>query len=101
MYYRVSDNRADESTPSSQRVRSFNSSHRMEVVMFNVGSGEAALVIFPGRRAWLMDCGANSAARNEKLGLRMLDYLDDNRVTLEAVVPSHSHFDFLVLSLGN
>ncbi len=61
--------------------------------MFNVGSGEAALVIFPRRRAWLMDCGANSTPRNEKLGLRILEYLDDNRVTLEAVVPSHSQVD--------
>lgn len=66
----------------------------LEVRMFNVGHGEVILLIFPQRRAWLIDGGSsNSSNLNEKLGEGLVDYLGERDLTLEAFVPSHPHKD--------
>lgn len=92
-YYRVTEDRATEVTIGAQRERSFLRSDLLQVTMFNVGAGEAILIVFPGRRAWLVDVGCNSVPRNETLGLGLLDYLEQERLNLEAIVASHSHRD--------
>ena len=64
--------------------------------MFNVGAGEVILLIFPGRRAWLIDGGAtNSTPRNKQLGNRLAQYFKAQRLVLEALIPSHPHKDHL------
>ena len=92
-YYRVTEDRATEVAIGAQRERSFIRSDLLQVTMFNVGSGEAVLIVFPGRRAWLVDAGCNSVPRNETLGLGLLDHLERERLNLEAIVASHAHFD--------
>jgi competence protein ComEC len=61
--------------------------------MFNVGAGEAVLLVFPGRRAWLVEAGCNSSKRNEDLAAQLLAYLKTNRLVLDSVVLSHAHSD--------
>jgi competence protein ComEC len=62
--------------------------------MFSVGEGEAILLIFPGRRTWLIDGGTtNSLGPNERLGQLLVGYLEGRGLTLEACVASHPHVD--------
>ena len=65
----------------------------MEVRLFNVGHGEAILVIFDDNRAWLIDAGSDSERRCKLLGERLIAYLDERDLTLEALVPTHPHRD--------
>ena len=62
--------------------------------MFHVGHGEAILIVFPGRRTWLIDAGCtNGKNKNEILGKRIRKYLKDNNLFLEAIIPTHPHVD--------
>ncbi len=92
-FYRVSDDRATEVTISTPRERDFDAAAKLKVTMFNVGEGEAVLIVFPGRRAWLVDIGTNGKTRNKTLGLAMLDHLEQERLSLETIIASHAHFD--------
>ena len=79
--------------PNSARKKNFAKSH-LEVRMFNVGDGEAILLVFPKKRAWLVDCGASTGDnRNKILGTRLAEYLKQRKLVLEALVPSHPHKD--------
>jgi len=93
MFLRVLENEVRTAHPSAQRRAEFEQSF-LEVRMFNVGHGEAIVVVFPGKRAWLIDGGSgNSASDNRKLGESLVDYLEERGLTLEALVPSHPHVD--------
>ena len=62
--------------------------------MFNLGDGEAILIVFPNRRAWLVDGGSGSGNKNnQKLGELLAAHLKERKLTLEALVPSHPHKD--------
>ena len=60
----------------------------------SLGHGEAILLVFPGKRAWLIDGGSSNApSDNRKLGEGLVDYFEECGLTLEAFVPSHPHVD--------
>ena len=61
--------------------------------LFNVGHGEAILVVFDNKRAWLIDCGNNSQPRNKLLAERLINFIEERNLLLEAILPSHPHFD--------
>ncbi len=92
MYLRIIPDDARFARPNPARRTSFQANH-LEVRMFNVGSGECLLIVFPGQRAWLIDCGSSSVPVNNTLGARMAAHLRDEGLTLEAIVPSHPHRD--------
>lgn len=93
MFLRVLESEARKARPSALRKAEFEQSC-LEARMFNVGHGEAILLVFPQRRAWLIDGGSsNSSTLNEKLGEGLLAYLGERDLTLEAFVPSHPHKD--------
>ena len=85
---------ATNADPPGERIASFNAS-RLEVHMFNVRNGEAIVITFPNRRAWVLDCGSGNHAqsRNELLGIGIATYLAENNLELEGLVPSHPHID--------
>lgn len=92
-FFRVAENRIRKVSPGKTRKSQFAKSH-LEVRMFNVGGGEAILLVFPGKRAWLVDCGSGSGDRkNETLGTRLAEYLAERGLVLEALIPSHPHKD--------
>ena len=77
-------------TPTRQRRSAFERSH-LEVRMFNVGEGEAILVVPPtGRNAWLVDCGCH---HNKDLGEALAKYLRVEGLRLKGVILSHPHTD--------
>ena len=82
--------------PTSARKDSFAKSH-IEVRMFNVRSGEAILLVFPNKKAWVVDCGSSGgqtiSSRNGKLGTALAAYLNQRNLKLEAIIPSHAHID--------
>ncbi len=93
MFLKVLENEARDARPSSQRRAEFEQSP-LEIRMFNVGGGEAVLVVFPGNRAWLVDGGSsNSTSLNQKLGDGLVKYLQERNLVLETLVPSHPHID--------
>src|SRR5262249_9386300 len=93
MFLKVLENEAHNASPSATRKASFESSH-LEVRMFNVGEGEASLLVFPDKRTWLIDGGSsNSQSLNHSLGTQIVAYLETAGLTLEAFVPSHPHVD--------
>ncbi len=62
--------------------------------MFSVAEGEAILVVFPGRRTWLIDGGTtNHPGPNAQLGRLLVGYLEGRGLSLEACVASHPHVD--------
>ena len=92
-FLRVLENRARNARPSTERRAAFAADH-LEVRMFNVGRGEAILVVFPNNRAWLVDGGStNSQNRSDLLADRLLGYLGQEGLTLDALVLSHGHID--------
>ena len=92
-YYRVTEDQAVEVQPGAARRAAFEASH-LEILMFHVGHGEAVLLVFPGRRAWLVDAGcSNHDRRNGILGDALVDYMIERDLTLEVIVPSHAHID--------
>lgn len=93
MFLKVLADEAHDARPSATRKQTFESSY-LEVRMFNVGEGEAILVVFPDKRAWLIDGGSsNSPSRNHTLGTQIVGYLEAEDLTLVALVPSHPHVD--------
>ena len=92
MFLRALEDQARNARPRAARRAAFQASH-LEVRLFNVGHGEAILVIFDNNRAWLIDAGSNSENRCEFLGQRLIAYLEERDLTLEALVPSHPHRD--------
>ena len=93
MFLRVIDNEARNARPTAARRAAFATSH-LEVRMFNVGHGEAILIIFDDERAWLVDGGCSNGVRlNDILGQQLVTYLVDNDLMLEAIVATHPHFD--------
>ncbi len=94
-YLKVTASKALTAHPSASRRTKFANSH-LEVLMFNVGDGEAVLIAFPNRRAWLVDGGSGSGtAKNLELGRRLSTHLRERDLVLEALVPSHPHKDHL------
>ena len=92
MFLRVSEDEARITHPNTARQAEFKKS-QLEVRIFNIGHGEAILLIFDGARAWIIDSGVNSRPRNKLLGQRLIEYLQERDLTLEAILPSHPHFD--------
>src|SRR2546428_9783310 len=87
------EDEARDAQPRAVVRDSFEASN-LEVRMFNVGEGEAILVIFPDRRTWLIDGGTtNNLQPNETLGELLVGYLEGHALTLEACVASHPHVD--------
>ena len=66
----------------------------IEMIMFNVGEGEAILVK-TRERAILVDGGAEVKKQNTELGLAIRKFLLDNNIKLTDIVPSHNHVDHL------
>lgn len=91
-FYRVVEDEATVATPSIDRQATLQAAH-LEVKMFNVGKGEAVLIVFPNSNAWLIDIGCNSTSANTQLGNWVVQYLVDHDLTLEVIVLSHAHFD--------
>ncbi len=76
--------------PNRQRRSDFKRSC-LEVRMFNVGEGEAILVVPPrSRNAWLVDCGCH---HSKDLGEALADYLREKGLRLKGVILSHPHTD--------
>lgn len=107
MWIRALDNEARGARPKSARKNSFAAEH-LEVRMFNVGHGEAILLVFfPTGRAWLIDGGStNGKSRNDALAGLLIGYLEAENLTLEACVASHPHVDHVgtldpILSSGS
>ena len=61
--------------------------------MFNVGTGEAVMLVFPGGHTWLAEAGCNSSKRNRELAAQLLEYLRANGLVLDTFVLSHAHSD--------
>jgi len=66
----------------------------IEMIMFNVGAGEAIL-IKNRSKAIFVDGGAETKKRNVELGQSLRQFLIDNSVKLNAIVASHPHVDHL------
>lgn len=106
MWIRALPDEARGAIPKPVRVASFDAEH-LEVRIFNVGHGEAILVVFPGDRAWLVDGGnTNTESVNDEVGQLLVGYLESRGLTLEACVASHAHIDHVgafdpILSSGS
>lgn len=63
--------------------------------MFNVGAGEAVLVVFPNGRVWIVDCGSgnHTMGDNRILGRGIASYMAGNGLALEAMIATHPHID--------
>ena len=95
MYLSVSENAARVVQPDAGRQATFQNSH-LEVRMFYVGHGEAILIRFPDDRVWFVDAGSGSGrswTTNNALGVGLSQYLQAQRLTLDALVMSHAHKD--------
>ncbi|MBI3416468.1 MAG: MBL fold metallo-hydrolase [Verrucomicrobia bacterium] len=92
-YLKLTESKAQTAHPGAARRTKFANS-QLEVRMFNVGDGEAILIAFPNRRAWLVDGGSgNGNAKNQTLGQQLAAHLRQRNLTLEALIPSHPHKD--------
>lgn len=68
----------------------------LEVRMFDVGDGEAILIVFPGKTAWLVDGGRTGLDQpNQDLGDALAAYLRKRDLRLKALVATHPHKDHL------
>ena len=101
-FYRVVEDGATIATPSTQRQATLQAAH-LEVKMFNVGKGEAVLIVFPNSNAWLIEVGCNSRPANAQLGNWVVQYLIDHQLTLEVGFNFDAHrvsFKRRFLSIG-
>jgi len=80
-------------TPSDNVLKKFNS-NLMEMIVFNVGKGEAILVK-NNKRAIFVDGGETNSKTRVRLGNALRQYLCDNNIKLNAIVASHNHQDHL------
>lgn len=94
MYFKVRRGRIDVASPTQARKNSLAANH-LEVRMFNVGSGEAVLVVFPNDRVWIVDCGSSNhiMGDNRILGQGLAGYLANEGLALEAMIVTHPHID--------
>jgi competence protein ComEC len=93
VWIRALENESRSAQPGAARRASFAASN-LEVRMFNVGEGEAILIVHPDKRTWLVDGGVtNSLGPNAQLAQLLQHYLERNGLTLEACVASHPHVD--------
>lgn len=93
MWIRALEDEARAASPGAARRASFAASH-LELRMFAVGDGEAILIVFPDRQAWLVDGGTtNNSAPNKRLGELLVEHLRRRGLTLAACLPSHPHVD--------
>ncbi len=63
----------------------------LEVLMINVGAGEAILIIFHSSIVWLVDGGSSS--EKPELGHALAVYLKARHLKLETIIASHRHID--------
>jgi beta-lactamase superfamily II metal-dependent hydrolase len=92
-FLKLTESKARTAHPNATRRAKFANSH-LEVRMFNVGDGEAILIAFPNRRAWLIDGGSGSGTtNNQTLGQQLAAHIQQRNLTLEALIPSHPHKD--------
>ncbi len=92
-FLKILERKSRNARPRAARKKKLAKSH-LEVRMFNVGEGEAILLVFPKKRAWLIDCGSsNRDPKNTTLGTKLAAYLKKRKLVLEALVPSHPHVD--------
>ncbi len=94
MFFKVRRGRIDHAAPTPSRQTSFEANH-LEVRMFNVGAGEAMLVVFPSGRVWIVDCGSgnHTMGDNRILGRGIAGYMAAEGLTLEAMIATHPHID--------
>lgn len=90
VFLTVIEDGTQRARPNRARELAFERSH-LEVRMFNVGEGEAILVIPPrSRNAWLVDCGCH---HNTDLGEALAAYLAAEDLLLKGLILSHPHLD--------
>ncbi|GMR07217.1 MAG: hypothetical protein BMS9Abin26_0219 [Gammaproteobacteria bacterium] len=93
MYYQVLSDEARVVHPGTARKNAFDA-HHLEVRMFHGGQGECILLVFPGNKCWLVDCGQGTGDRsNETLAANVVTYLENNGLHLDAIIPTHPHSD--------
>ncbi len=92
-FLKVRPNVAGNAEPNAARIAAFRGAH-LEIRMFYVGHGEANLIVFPDRRAWIVEVGSgNGWTDNNALGALLAQYLLDEDLTLDAMVMAHAHKD--------
>ncbi|MBI3859813.1 MAG: MBL fold metallo-hydrolase [Thaumarchaeota archaeon] len=64
------------------------------LVMFDVGPGEAILLV-EGKEAALVDGGAEDVPVNNKVANTLFDWIETNSLSLKFLIPSHPHEDHL------
>ena len=92
-FLKVRPNAAGVADPSAARISAFHNEH-LEIRMFYVGRGETNLIVFPDRRAWIVEVGSgNGWSDNNTLGALLANYLGQENLTLDAMVMAHAHKD--------
>ena len=95
-WLRALENQRKRSRPPKTRRDEFEQATLLELRVFRVEEGEAILLTFSGRRAWLVD-GGNTSTQigNERLAQALPAFLEERGLTLEVCVASHSHMDHM------
>ena len=92
-FLKVRPNAAGIADPNPARIAGLRGEH-LEIRMFYVGHGEANLIVFPDRRAWIIEVGSSSGwPDNDALGALLAQYLFNEDLTLDAMVMAHAHKD--------
>jgi len=92
-FLKVRPNAAGNAQPNQARINAFRNEH-LEIRMFYVGHGEANLIVFPDRRAWIVEVGSgNRWQDNNTLGALLAQYLVNEGLTLDAMIIAHAHKD--------
>lgn len=93
MWIRAISNKAKNARPRAA-VRTAFDEDAIEIRMFSVSEGEFILLRFPENRSWLVGCGnTNAATRNAELANDVLAYLEEEDLTLNAIIACHAHID--------
>ena len=92
-FLRVLPDAARNARPRAARVTEFRD-EPLEIRMFYVGHGELNLIVFPDRRAWIVEVGSgNGWSDNNALGALIAGYLAAENLTLDALLMAHAHKD--------
>ena len=92
-FLKVLPDTAAVAQPDPARIAAFRN-EQLEIHMFYVGHGELNLVVFPDRRAWIIEVGSgNHWPDNDSLGALLAQYLVRENLTLDALVMAHAHMD--------